>query len=80
MNFIILFKKKIKIMKRERPNEWAGQYSNWLSLLPTEKGNNNVRIWRNRIGQQIEEATVTTFYCVKYPLNIQVDNRKLFEE
>ena len=79
MNFIILFKKKIKIMKRERPDEWAGRYSNWLSLLPTEKGNNNVRIWRNRTGQQIEEAT-TTFYCGKYPSNSQVDNRKLFEE
>ena len=33
MNFIILFKNKIKITKRERHGEWVGRYSNWLSLL-----------------------------------------------
>jgi hypothetical protein len=33
MNFIILFKKKIKITEKEKPGEWVGRYSSWLSLL-----------------------------------------------
>jgi hypothetical protein len=30
-----------------------------VHLLSTENGNNNVRLWRNRTGQQSEEAMST---------------------